>query len=166
RVPGRSIVMPVEVLTREDAFWHRGGIVEHRRNRLGAGGRKVVATRRTEIPGAQLRDRRRERIQKQLVDIKTMPFPWAVGTVHPVGVELSRPDATHPDMPDIARAVVSGIQIDDLDGDRIRGTLEQLQPNSSGVTAEERKVDSSLHFSGPEWQRSAPSHFSAFIDLL
>ena len=121
-MPGRPVVMPIELLAHEDALRHRRRIVERRLNRLPVRGHRIVTACRAEIPVRQLRDRGRERIQQQLVDIETMPLRRFVGTVNAVGVELPRPDAADPDMPDVPRAVMRGIQIDDPGGGGIART--------------------------------------------
>src|SRR5690242_1905816 len=94
-----------------------------------------------------------------------MPLPRFVGTLHPVGVELPRPEAADPDMPDVSCAVMGGIQINDPSGGRVRGPVVQLQLYPGRSPAEESKVDSLLHLGSPEWQRGAPTHVRTFMDL-
>jgi hypothetical protein len=43
--------------------------------------------------------------------------------------------------------------------------IKQLQPNATGVTAEQGEVDSSAIFMRPQWQRKVPPDVSVFGDI-
>ena len=155
----------MEVLACEHAFRHRSRVVEGRRPRIGLGSRRIVTERRAEIQRGHLRNRRRGRIEKQLVEIEAMSLRRIVWTIHPVGVELPRPDTPDPHVPHVPGAVERGIQIDDLCRDGMCRAAEQLQPHTGCVAAEEREVDATVDFTGARGQGNASPQFASFADL-
>jgi len=162
---GRPVVMPVEVLMREQAFRHGAGIVDLRADQVPLRRGRVISARRVEVPIRQRRDRCRKRVQEQLVEVESMPFPGLVRTIHTVGIELTGTNPFNPDVPHITRAVTSGVEIDDPGRRCIGGSLKQVQPNAGGVTAEESEVDPSPIFMSAHGERNSPPHFSAFGNL-
>jgi len=65
-------------------------------------------------------------------------------------------------MPDVARSVTDGVEIDAPCGFRIRGAREELQPDAGGIAAEQREIDATLGLMGAEGQRNAGPHIDFF----
>ena len=84
-----------------------------------------------------------------------MPFAGFIRAIRAVSIKLTGTDPLHPNVPDVAGAVVRRIQIDDPGGLRVFGMVEELQPNAAGVTAENSEIHPSLRILGSQRQRRA-----------
>ncbi len=85
-----------------------------------------------------------------------------IRAVQPVGVELAGTYSRNPDVPHVAGAIARGIQVNHPGRHRVLRMIKQLEPNATGMTAEQREVDASRGFIRSQGQRNASSNIGLF----
>ena len=94
-----------------------------------------------------------------------MARPRIVGAINAVPIQLTRANALHPYVPDIAGAVTDGIEVDGPGGHSIFSMVEQLQSHPAGMATEEGKIYPAACFVGAKGQRGPGAHVSLGRDL-
>src|SRR5262249_59704338 len=88
-------------------------------------------------------------VEQELVGIAAQAARRVEGTVRAVAVELTRPDARHPDVPVVIRAVAVAMERDYAAGARVVA-LEQQQLHEGRVSREDAEVHAAALGRGAE----------------
>ena len=105
--------------------------------------RCVVSTCRSEIPRGERGNRGSKGVKEKPVEVVAVSVARLVWAIHTVGIKLTLNDPLYPNVPDVAGAVKSRVEIDYPAGYCVFAIVEQLQSNAAGVTAENREMNSS-----------------------
>jgi hypothetical protein len=101
-------------------------------------------------------------VEQELPPVKSVAFVGVVGSFDAKCVELAIGDTLDPHMPHISRAVPLRVELDSHGRFGIFGPLEQFQPNTGGVAAEKREVDSTMAMVGARWRGPANINLDRF----
>ncbi len=99
------------------------------------------------------------------MEIEAMPVARFVRPIYAVCVELTRMNALQPDVPDVTSAISGRIQVKRPGRCCVCGIIKQFQPDTAGISTEERKVDSLRILTGSKGQRHTPSNFGTIAHL-
>lgn len=89
-----------------------------------------------------------------------MPSLRAMGAVDAVGIELAEGDAAYPDVPDVARPVAHGVQLDAPGGRRVLCMVIEFEPDRRRVSAKEGEIDAIALVKGAQGQGDARMHIA------
>ncbi|MDH4088590.1 MAG: hypothetical protein OEV27_12385 [Nitrospira sp.] len=88
-----------------------------------------------------------------------------IRTIHLIGIELAGTNSFKPDVPHVTGAVARKIQLHHPGGRGIVGGIKQLQPNPTGMPAEDAEVHASATGIGPQGQRHTHANIRSLADL-
>ena len=94
--------------------------------------------------------------------VKPMAFFRLIGSSDAIAIELTRGNASHPNVPNVASSMTHWIQLNDPRRRRIIRLLVEFQANTGRVAAKQYEIDSiSLLLSTPnrKWATQSESHF-------
>ena len=152
RYPGRPVLVPIEAITRDDASRHGVRVVLDGKGEVLKGRPRVIAFGFKEIPEGPSGKSGSIRIDQEPVFVESVAFVRFVRAVHPVRIALPGKDPFHPYMPDVARPVVRGVELDRLKGDCVFGRLEEEKAHGRGMATENGELSTVVMKADAVWK--------------